>query len=241
MCIEYDATTLGAMPNEKYPGLDHIRDFWDICPWTRVSFGAQWVIEPQGQYMLSTGAKRHFRQGEAEVFEAALEEALKRFVAVRKQERGSPQEAKVVDKLKKQVAWEWENKHPYFVDPYYFTKEIFLAKVGLDTRFPGILKYPDPVVRRQVADLLGEYALEEEDPGFAPGGDYFSFFGTGVAAYLDDESAEVRRAAAVALYRFRGEEAPEIEDDAELIAASRTAWNEAVAAQGGSSSEDQEG
>ncbi len=192
-----------------------------------MSFGAQWVIEPEGQYMLTSGAKRHFRKGEAKVFGAALEEALWRFMRVRKHERGSPEEAEAIKVVKAEVASDWKNKHPYFVDPDFFTKEVFQAKVGLPTRFPGVLKQKEPSVRRQVAELLGRYAEKEGDEGFRPGGDYYPFFGVGVAAYLDDPVPEVRHAAATALYQFTGKSAPDSEG-AELVAAAREMWDEAV-------------
>lgn len=214
------------MPAEKYPGLAHIRDFWDRCPWTRVSFGAQWVIEPEGQYMLTTGAPRHFRKGEAKVFQMALEEALKRFIRIRSAERGSEEEARIVAQVEERIDQEWKTRHPYFVDPDLFTKEIFDADVRVESRFPGVLKIDEPSVRRQAAEMLGRYAAKYS-PEFRPGGKYF-FFGDGVAKLLDDPDASVRRAAAGALYQFEGKPVPPIDDLDELVSGARKMWQQSI-------------
>ena len=243
--VEYDATTNGPVPADKYPGLKLIREFQDICPWTRVAFGLQFVIEPGGQYMLSPGIGRRWGAQESsrvrptadsdwdtrtKVFLSLLKEAERNLAFVRRHEAGSPQEAKAVQALNKKIEKQWAQRSPRFVDADLFTDEMFRLSVGLYKRYPGALEQHEPAVRRQAAELLGRYAVRSGDERFRPGEDHYEAFSVLVANLLDDDVEDVRRASAVALYRFMGETLPETEDTTALVAAARTMWDEAVAA-----------
>lgn len=232
VCIEYDATTNGAMPAEKYPGLAHIREFWDVNPWTRVTFGCQFMISSDGQYMLSAGPQRHFRQGEAKVFQGSLEEALARHRRVNQFEPGTPERAAEIAKVKQEVDADWNERHWYFTNPDRWTNDIFTSKARIEERFPKVLEQPEKFVRRRVCELLGRYAERTKTDGFLPDGEWH-FFGDAVAARLDDPEPEVRHAAAVTLHQFVYKKAPLIESDDELVAAARELWDVTVKARGG--------
>jgi len=192
---------MGEPPVETYPGLFRIADAWDTSPWTRVSFGLQWVVEPEGQYPLTIAIKNP-----AKFFGASLEKALEDFIEIRTHERGSPGEAAAIRRVQAELDQLADARMGN--DPVERTREILnAAKGNLRERFPGVLEFPDPVVRRRAAELLGEYAEQERDPGFRPGGEW-DFFGDAVARRLDDEDPEVRAAAAAAVFRFFGQAVP---------------------------------
>lgn len=243
--VEYDATTNGPVPADKYPGLRLIREFQDICPWTRVAFGLQFVIEPGGQYMLSPGIGRRWGAKESsrvrptaesdwdtrmKVFMSLLREAEANYALVRRHEPGSPEEAKAIQLLSRKIEKQWAKRSPRFVDADLFTDEMFRLSVGLYKRYPGALVQPEPQVRRQAAELLGRYAVRSGDVRFRPKDEHYEAFSVPVAHLLDDEVEEVRHAAAVALYRFLGVTLPDTEDTAALVDAVRALWDEAVAA-----------
>lgn len=225
MCIEFDATTHGALPAEDYPGLTFIREFWDENPWSRVNFGAQFVLSPDGQYMLSVGSQRHFRHGESKLFRSVLEESIERYRRIRRFEKGSSEEAEAVRKVIEQVARDWKARHPYFVDPELWTRELFAADFHLERRCSGILTHEEAEVRQGVVELIAGY-VENEGGGshFLPGAKW-SFFGEGIAALLEDPEPGVRQAAALALHRFFEEPAP-TDDPTSLVAAARELWDD---------------
>lgn len=207
VCVEYDATTHGALPAERYPGLAPIRHMWDVNPWTRVGFGAQWVLMPDGGVLLSSGARKPFRAGDQGAqFQRVLEESLRRFLAIRSHPRGSDAEARALTDLGRRIETEWRTVHRREVDPWLRTCDVLEAGSHLEERFPGVLHQPEPEVRIQVARLLRRYALEKGGEGFLPGGPW-EVFSAGLRDCLDDPEPPVREAAARALLAFRG--APE--------------------------------
>lgn len=214
------------MPADKYPGLQRVRTFWDNTPWSRVTFGLQFIISPDGQYMLSTGPQRHFRVGESEVFRGALEESLKRLVKIRKTDRGSAEESEAIRLVEAQNDQDWKSRHPYYASADQWTADIFKAAHNIEYRFSNVTKQPEPIVRRQVCELLGRYAHKTASTRFSPGGDV-DFFGAAVFRLLDDPVEDVRHAAAVAIFRFMSEPVPEVEGAA-LIDAARTRWTKAL-------------
>ena len=50
--VEYDATETGTVPDDV-PGMWVIKRAWDNSPWTRVSFGSEWVLDPTGTYIVT--------------------------------------------------------------------------------------------------------------------------------------------------------------------------------------------
>jgi hypothetical protein len=225
VCIEYDATEKGALPAERYPGLAHIRRLWDIDPWTRQGFGGQWVIDPEGRYMLATGPSRPYKMGnQGALFQQSVELALARFARIRSCARDSAEESEEIRKLQGEIDREVREKHRGF-DPMLRTRGMLDRKNPSGRRFDGVLKSPDPVVRRQIADLLGRFAEAEGREPFLPGGKW-EFFSRSIAGYLDDEIPEVRAAAAGALLRFVGDEIPTLEGD-ELVSTARQRWGRA--------------
>ena len=222
VCVEYDATTHGALPAERYPGLAPVRHMWDVNPWTRVGFGAQWVLMPDGGTMLSSGARKPFRAGDQGAqFQRSLEESIRRFVAIRAHPRGSEAEARALEALDARIEQEWRTVHRREVDPWLRTCDVLEAGSHLEERFPGVLDQPEPRVRLQVANLLRRYAEEHGGAGFLPGGKW-EVFGTGLAACLDDTDPRVRTAAARALLTFAGASPPV--ETAATVDAARSAW-----------------
>lgn len=216
------------MPVERYPGLRYMAEGWDSSPWTRVSFGLQWVVEPGGRYPLTISIKHPKKY-----FGSSLEQALRRFIRIRGHERGSSAEGEAIAAVQADLRAEHEARRGN--DPVERTAEILNdAKGDLSQRFPGVFDFPDPQVRRRAAELLGEYAQREGGEGFLPGRRW-SFFGEALARRLEDESPEVRRAAASALHRIGGLEP--VGSDDELVTRAGRLWAEA-ATEAGAAAED---
>lgn len=234
VCMEYDPSQHGGeVPVEKYPGLKYIAGAWNGSPWTRVSFGLQWVVEPEGRYPLSIAT-----QVIDTPFSKTLEIALQRMIEIRKHPRGSAGEKaaiqRVQDELEEQAAGRTNN------DPYLRTKAIFATAVGdLKKRFPGVLAYPDPKIRARAAELVGMYAERENESCFRPGG-RLDFFGEAVARCLDDEAPEVRSQAARSMHQIFARPAPEGGTDV-LLASAKELWAQGSAAPMAPASEDGSG
>ena len=204
----------GPFPAEKYPGLRMIQEGWDTNPWTRVSFGQQWVLDPEGRYPLS-----FFYWG----LDKIVEVALQRMIKIRSHPRGSAAEAEAIREVVAEIE---EERKVMGNSPAQRTRSIFtIADGNLPERFPGVFEFEEVWVRRRAAELLGEYAAEADDEGFRPGGQW-DFFGRAVYERLDDEEPEVRVAAAVAMHRFFGQEPDTLEEQA-LVDAAGALWTDA--------------
>lgn len=223
VCIEFDPTGIG-VPVDEYPGLWRIGASWEHNPWTRVSFGAVWVIEPEGQFMLSPVTDDvHNACSKSRLVDLAnhLEGALAKLAEIRSHPRGSEAEAEAIRQVAEQASEQWRMKSDAYLDAR--TKQIFVAAQDQNRRYPGVFKNPDPWVRLRAIELVSRYSRIEGDRGFLPGGEW-STFGENIAFCLDDADADVRTAAASALFEFAGMPVPSAEGD-ELVAAARDSWS----------------
>ena len=222
VCIEFDPTGIG-VPADKYAGLWRIGASWENNPWTRVSFGSVWLLEPGGQYMLIpatddiTNACNKTRLAN---LDELLEQSLETLRKIRAHRRGSPEEAEAIRSLGGSSKEQWIAQSEAYLDAR--TKQIFVAAKDQNDRYPGIFENSDPWVRRRAIELVGRYSRLERDQGFLPGGQW-SAFGEGVASCLDDEDAEVRLAAASTLFEFGGAPVPSLEGS-ELVSVARERW-----------------
>jgi len=228
VCIEFDPTGVG-VPVDKYPGLWRIGASWENNPWTRVSFGAVWIIEPGGQYMLSPvddDVHNACSKSRLANLGGHMEGALEKLAQIRSHPRGSEGEAEAIRRLAEKSSAQWEMKSDAYLDAR--TKQIFVAAQDQNRRYPGVFENSDPWVRRRAIELVGRYSRMEEDRGFLPGGKW-SVFGESVARCLDDAVPEVRLAAATAVFEFGGIPVPDAAGD-DLVAAARQSWSRREAA-----------
>lgn len=230
--FELDATQ--GIP-EGVKGLAGLRRSWSSIPWTRVSFGSEYILDPEGNYVLSSGFSKHGhamtkRRQFAPLFQKSLEESLDRFARIRAHQRGSAEEQQEIRRLSRQIVMDLHVRRPCFWDTDLFTDCTLKALWGgnaesFEKRLSGVFRYPDPVVRRQLAVTLGRYAersgieFRSSDNGF--------FLGERVAGLLADSDASVRHAAAVALYQFESQSLPA--EGSSLVASARKLWNQRAA------------
>jgi len=223
--VEYDVTAANCVPGD-IPAMSYLKRAWEGSPWTRVSFGSEWVLEPGGQFLLSTGFHKHTDLPVAKTFQDSLETALKRFARLRAHPRGSPEERAEVAQIESEIQRDMKELRPCWLDFRIGTQET-LAALGhgeprlFEQKLSGVFTYPDPKVRRQVAEALGAFIASEfadtltEDQAF--------FLEQRVAQLLTDEDADVRQAAALAMYQFEGRPAPEEQGDP-LVEAALGLW-----------------
>ena len=57
VCVEYDATE--GIPDDV-PAMAALKRSYEAVPWTRVSFGAEWVMDPAGEFLLNSSP--HFQR-----------------------------------------------------------------------------------------------------------------------------------------------------------------------------------
>ena len=225
--VEYDATAAGAVPSDV-PAMWAIKRAWDNSPWTRVSFGSEWVIDPTGEFVLSTGFHKHANLPMVETLESCWETALTRFARVRSHARGSAGEAAEIEKVKAEIVAELDLLRPCWVDFDVGTRETLKVVATEDpttfhSRLAGVFTFPDPVVRRQSAEALGRWVTSYRTD-FSE--EHVLFLQRQMFNMLTDEDAEVRHAAAVAMYRFEDLEPPGLQGD-ELVAGATGLWTEA--------------
>ena len=231
--FEFDATH--GIP-DGVEALALLRKSWNEIPWTRVSFGSEYVLDPEGNYVLSSGFSKHhhaIRKGRefAPLFQRALEESLERFARIRAHERGSAAEQQELRGLSQQIRRDVQARRPCSRDVDLFTDCTLRALWGGDAerfekRLSGVFRYPDPAVRSQLAATLGRYA-DRSGIEFRSSEDGL-FIGERVARLLADSDVSVRHAAAVAIYQFVGHSVPAAEDS-NFVADARNLWSQRTA------------
>lgn len=229
--VEFDVTAAGGVPGDV-PAMWALKRAWEGSPWTRVSFGSEWVLEPGGEFLLSTGFHKHTDLPMAKTFQDSLETALKRFARLRVHERGSAEEQAEVEKIKAEIRRDMKEFRPCWEDFRVGTQET-LAVLGRDDpamferKLSGVFTYPETRVRRMVSEALGAYVTSPHADQLTD--EQSLFLEERVAALLDDEELEVREAAAAALFQFRGREVPD-ERGEPLVTAARALWSDRQAA-----------
>ncbi len=233
--VPYELDATGGIP-EGVPALAALRKSYGQIPWTRVSFGSEFVIDPEGEYILSLGFSKHRhavqrRGGFAALFQQALEESLERLARIRAHERGSPGEREELLRLSRVLDHDLKERRPCALDVDLFTECTLKVLWGGDSelferKLSGVFRYPDPVVRRQLAGTLGRYA-DHRGNEFQSSEDGF-FLAERVARLLTDPDASVRLAAAVASYQFAGHPAPAAMGE-DLVSSARDLWDRRVA------------
>ena len=229
--VEYDVTAAGFVPGDV-PAMSHLKGAWENSPWTRVSFGSEWVLEPGGEFLLSTGFHKHTNLPVAKTFQDSLETALKRFARLRAHERGSAEEQEEIAKIQGEIDRDMKEFRPCWLDYRIGTQET-LSALGrgeprmFEKKLSGVFTYPDPKVRTQVAEALGAFIVSEHSSELTD--EQVLFLEEQVSNLLDDESDVVRKAAALALHQFEGQEAPAAEGE-DLVQAARALWADKQAA-----------
>ena len=228
MPVEYDATATGTVPHDV-PGMRIVKYAWENSPWTRVSFGTEWVLDPTGTHILSTGFHKHADLPMVQTLETEFEKALTRFARIRSHERGSAAEAAELAAVEAEIEADLPINRPCWVDLNVGTIET-LRVVATDdpstfkSRLSGTFTYPDPVVRRQAAEALGIFMEKGGRSEFSA--DHILYLQRTIVDLLKDEDPEVRRAAAIAMYEFEELPVPDLQDD-ELVAKAASMWTEA--------------
>jgi hypothetical protein len=217
------------------PALDILQRGWDTSPWSRVSFGSEWVMDPSGEFMLTAAPHKHGTTeiGDiAKLFEQRLEDGMERFERIRRHPAGSAEreaeEARVraeLDAFLEDQCWLDADDHTSCTLKVFLKGDVHAG--NFEKKLSGMFVYPDPEIRRKVSWVLGRYAEREGDGEFQSSGKA-DLVGDKVAGLLEDERAEVRQAAAVALYQFDLKAVPELEGD-ELVASARRLWEERTA------------
>jgi hypothetical protein len=226
--VEYDATESGTVPTD-IPGMRFVRRAWENSPWTRVSFGSEWVLDPSGEHVLSTGFHKHANLPMVQTLETEFEKALTRFARIRSHARGSKGEAEELAKVRAEIEADMLVNRPCWSDLNVGTIET-LRVVATDdpstfrSRLSGVFTFPDPVVRRQAAEQLGVFMDKGGRSEFSS--DHILFLQRQIVSMLSDESPEVRHAAAVAMYEFEDLPVPDLERE-ELVAQAASLWTAA--------------
>jgi len=231
--VEYDATH--GIP-DRVPGMSVLKKSYDLVCWTRVSFGAEWIMDPAGEFLLNTSPHFHETGGSNDLvpkFQESIESGLKRWHRIRSHERGSAAEAAEIRRVQEEVAEELRVKRPCIFDNDLSTEhtlntlfagkpERFLKKMAV------VYDYPSAKVRIQGVSGVGNYAAKHGHEDFLPGGKAF-VLAERIAGLLADPDEEVRRAAAVAVHQFQGRPAP-AGDTGALVAAAEELWESTAAA-----------
>jgi hypothetical protein len=226
--VEYDATETGTVPTD-IPGMRFVRSAWENSPWTRVSFGSEWVLDPTGEHVLSTGFHKHANLPMVATLEKEWEKALTRFARIRSHARGSQGEAQELAKVAAEIDADLPINRPCWTDLNFGTLET-LRVVATDdpstfrSRLSGVFTYPDPEVRRQAAEQLGVFMDQGGRTEFSP--DHILYLQGTIVGLLGDEDSEVRHAAALAMYEFEDLPLPDLHGE-ELVAAAAALWTPA--------------
>lgn len=226
MPVEYDATETGTVPTD-IPGMRYVLEAWNTSPWTRVSFGTEWVLDPTGEHILSTGFHKHANLPMVATLEKEWEKALTRFARIRSHERGSKAEAQELAKVEAEIEADMPINRPCWTDLNVGTIET-LRVVATDepsnfkSRLSGVFTYPDPHVRKMAAEHLGVFMARGGQAEFSP--DHILYLQSTVVGLLSDEDEGVRNAAALAMYEFEDLPVPELQGE-ELVAAAATLWS----------------
>jgi hypothetical protein len=226
VAVEYDATETDTVPDDV-PGMWAIRRAWETSPWTRVSFGSEWVLDPTGQYVLSTGFHKHADLPMVATLERELQKSLQRFARIRSHPRGSDAEQVELERVVAEIDSDMALLRPCWVDSSFGTLETLRVVATEDpatfeSRLAGVFTYPDPVVRRQAAEALETFMRSGRDAEFSP--DHLLFLERRMVALLDDEDTAVRLAAARAVFAFERLSTPASADDDELVAGAARLW-----------------
>ena len=225
--VEFDVTAAGSVPGDV-PAMWALKRAWEGSPWTRVSFGSEWVMEPGGEFLLSTGFHKHTDLPVAKTFQESLETALERFARLRVHERGSAEERAEIEKIKAEIRRDMKEFRPCWEDFRIGTQET-LAVLGrgdpamFERKLSGVFTYPDASVRRMVSEALAAYVTSPHADDLSE--EQSLFLEERVAGLLDDEVPEVREAAAAALFQFEGREVPEQRGEP-LVTAARELWSD---------------
>ena len=232
VCIEIDTTE--GLP-EGYPGLWLLYSWWEQ-PWSRVSFGSESIVDPTGQILLDAPPHKHEAAnivGEngdtfelqtrhvAKLMEDGFKDAIKRYARIRQHEEGSAERQAEIDKVIAEVREDCELNRPCMLDPDAGV-DCTLSTLyrGNPLRFEhkvsGALTYHDPVIRERAATALGRYAQRNGEEFY--GSKDAVFLGAKVAEMMDDAEESVRRAAAIAVFKFKGQPVPEEGEDVVALA-----------------------
>lgn len=226
MPVEYDATETGTIPMD-IDGMRFVRKAWDTSPWTRVSFGTEWVLDPTGEHILSTGFHKHGNLPMIGTLEKEFEKALARYARIRSHERGSKAETEELAKVRVEIEADMPINRPCWTDLNVGTIET-LRVVATDepsnfkSRLSGVFTYPDPHVRQMAAEHLGVFMDKGGRAEFSP--DHILYLQSTIVGLLSDEVPEVRHAAALAMYEFEDLPVPSLQGE-ELVAAAATMWS----------------
>ena len=225
--VEYDATVTGTVPDD-IPGMWVIRRAWEHSPWTRVSFGSEWVLDPTGQYILSTGFHKHADLPMVETLETELEKSLERFARIRSHARGSAAEQAELTRVEAEVADDLKLFRPCWVDLNVGTLETLRVvatenPATFGSRLAGVFTFPDPVVRRQAAEALDVFMCSGKHAEFSE--DHILFLERQMFQLLGDEDPAVRSAAARAMFAFEHLAVPEL-TDSDLVARAAELWTD---------------
>jgi hypothetical protein len=228
VAVEYDSTETGTVPAD-IPGMWVIKRAWDNSPWTRVSFGSEWVLYPTGESILSTGFHKHTDLPMVQTLEDELEKALTRFARIRSHERGSSEEAAELAAVEAEIDSDLKLMRPCWVDFNLGTLETLRVVATEDpstfgSRLAGVFTFPEPIVRRQAAEALGLCMATGGRTEFSA--EHVLFMQRQMVALLDDPEPDVREAAARAMFQFEGLAVPDQQGD-ELVASAAALWTEA--------------
>lgn len=236
VCVELNSTIAGGVPDD-IPALKVLKDYWDQVMYARVAFAGEWVLDSRGEVLLGNSGCKH-RAGErqglelAEVFQRALEVGLKRQERLNRAEHGTPAYDKVVEGIEALMQKDLREYGLCWIDPDVMTDHYFKtvvnqgktpeaeARIAFEKRYVQMFIWEDSAdVRRKAVEAWGRYAQQTE----ARIDEEVVYLADQAALLLEDEDAEVRRAAAEALYHMRQLDVPELAED-ELIAAAGEMW-----------------
>jgi hypothetical protein len=240
VCVQLVATDHDGTPRDV-PGLGLLQKAWDSIPYTRAAFSGEWVLEPQGRYLLSTAWCKHMASrgdeltsgefvGFGEGFQEALENGLKRHARLRSHEPGSAAYLAEEQKVIAEGQADFELHRPCWFDIDRMTDHVIRtlrnqgdSQEGFEKKWGAIVNWKrerGSWMRQTAAAALGRYA-ERHRLDFL---DLVPFLSSQVAGLLRDEDAAVREAAATALHQLEGQPVPAVQGE-ELVAAAWDVWN----------------
>ena len=167
--VEFNVAEWGGVPDD-IPAMSVHYNAWNTIPYTRVAFSGEWVLSPDGQYLIANASCKHQAVRSADAmfsksFGRMIEVALKRHARIRSHEPGSPEQLAEIERVKAEVDADLREIRPCWLGSDAMGEHLMktLANQGDDSegfekKYAIVLAWPDPVVRRRGAEMIGAYA-----------------------------------------------------------------------------------
>jgi len=220
---------------DDVPAMSVLNKTWDESPYCRVAFRSEWVLSPDGKYMLGVTPCNHDATKDENTdfgssFERLIEGSLTRFARIRAHPRGSAEERAEAQRVDAEVLAELKEVKPCWLDKDLMTEHYIRTVLAqgegqeaFERRYCQLFGFDEPEVRRLAIENISIYAEQRAPFKFAERLPYLS---DQVALMLEDPDPTVRRAAAVALYHFRKESVPATDESALVAGAGELWWSE---------------